>query len=91
MQHNIVKGGWGIKERTVNFTFFLKSWSKATVHIVFGQDCRSLPNNDEIDCMYWTDSTTTLQWIQNDKHWRQYVQQRVQEIRQLTPNSLGPV
>ena len=46
---------------------------------------RSLPNNDEIECIYWTDSTTTLQWIQNDKHWRQYVQQRVQEIRQLTP------
>ena len=46
---------------------------------------RSLPNNDEIECMYWTDSTTTLQWIQSDKRWRQYVQQRVQEIRQLTP------
>ena len=46
---------------------------------------RCLPFHKSIECTYWTDSTTTLQWIQNDKPWRQYVQQRVEEIRQLTP------
>ena len=42
LEHNIVKGGRGITERTVNFTFLFKSWSKATVHIVFGQDCSNM-------------------------------------------------
>ena len=32
----------------------------------------------------WTDSFTTLCWIKNNKSWKQYVQNRVQEIRELT-------
>ena len=33
---------------------------------------------------YWVDSRTVLCWIQNDKHWKQYVKHRVDEIRQMT-------
>ena len=33
---------------------------------------------------YWVDSRTVLCWIQNDKHWKQYVKHHVDEIRQLT-------
>ena len=32
----------------------------------------------------WIDSTTVLYWIKNEKPWKQYVQHRVREIRQLT-------
>ena len=32
----------------------------------------------------WTDSFTTLCWIKNTKAWKQYVQHRVDEIRELT-------
>lgn len=32
----------------------------------------------------WTDSFTTLCWIKNNKAWKQYVQHRVNEIRELT-------
>ena len=32
----------------------------------------------------WTDSFTTLCWIKNNKAWKQYVQHRVDEIRELT-------
>ena len=32
----------------------------------------------------WTDSFTTLCWINNDKTWKQFIQQRVKEIRELT-------
>ena len=32
----------------------------------------------------WTDSMTTLCWIKNERVWKQYVGQRVDEIRRLT-------
>ena len=32
----------------------------------------------------WTDSMTVLHWISNRKAWKQYVQHRVSEIRELT-------
>ena len=32
----------------------------------------------------WTDSFTTLCWKNNDKVWKQFIQQRVKEIRKLT-------
>ena len=32
----------------------------------------------------WTDSMTTLCWIKNERTWKQYVQHRVEEIRNLT-------
>ena len=35
----------------------------------------------------WTDSRAVLCWITNEKCWNQYVQRRVQEIRQLTPKA----
>ena len=34
--------------------------------------------------IYWTDSMTTLCWIKNQRVWKQYVQHRVDEIRNLT-------
>ena len=34
-----------------------------------------------------TDSRAVLCWITNEKPWNQYVQRRVQEIRQLTPKA----
>ena len=33
------------------------------------------------DVFLWTDSFTTLCWIKNNKNWKQYIQNRVQEIR----------
>ena len=44
---------------------------------------KALPN--EVNRInYWVDSRTVLCWIKNDKHWKQYVKHRVDEIRQLT-------
>ena len=34
--------------------------------------------------VYWCDSETTLCWIKNRRVWKQYVQNRVEEIRSLT-------
>ena len=42
----------------------------------------SLPLDTET--FYWVDSITTLYWIQNVKGWKQYVEHRVREIRQLS-------
>ena len=39
---------------------------------------------DDPEVFLWTDSYTTLCWIINYKTWKQYVQRRVTEIRQLT-------
>jgi hypothetical protein len=39
---------------------------------------------DDPEVFLWTDSYTTLCWIRNYKTWKQYVQRRVTEIRQLT-------
>ena len=38
----------------------------------------------ELGMYYWTDSYTTLCWIKNNHHWKQYVQHRVSEIHSLT-------
>ena len=53
-------------------------------------------NADEV--FYWVDSMTTLQWIRNDRVWKQFVQHRVNEIKGLSsvqawrfcPGSLNP-
>ena len=37
-----------------------------------------------VKTIYWTDLTTALCWIRNEKPWKQYVQHRVDEIRRLT-------
>ena len=34
--------------------------------------------------VYWVDSNTALYWIKNEGNWKQYVNHRVNEIRQLT-------
>ncbi|XP_028400806.1 uncharacterized protein LOC114523939 [Dendronephthya gigantea] len=47
---------------------------------------------------YWVDSSAVLCWIKNNKSWKQYVQNRVQEIRKLSskeswkycPGSMNP-
>jgi hypothetical protein len=43
---------------------------------------KSLPC--DISVTYWVDSTTVLHWIKNERAWKQYVNHRVNEIRQLT-------
>ena len=42
---------------------------------------------DEIPVTLWTDSMSTLCWIKNERIWKQYVGQRVDEIRRLTPTN----
>ena len=37
-----------------------------------------------MEIFYWVDSMTTLHWIRNDRNWKQYVQHRVNEIRDLS-------
>jgi len=38
---------------------------------------------NDVRLFYWTDSYTALHWIQNQKLWKQFVLQRVSEIRKL--------
>ena len=38
----------------------------------------------EIDTTHWVDSTAALCWIKNDRVWKQYIRNRVAEIRSLT-------
>lgn len=38
----------------------------------------------DLPVILWTDSTTALCWIQNDKNWTTFVSNRVKEIRRLT-------
>ena len=44
----------------------------------------SLKLSDLCSTTFWVDSSTVLFWILNDKPWKQYVQHRVGEIRELT-------
>ena len=46
---------------------------------------KSLPC--EIEPTFWVDSTTVVCWIKQEKPWKQYVQNRVQEIRQIVPEA----
>ena len=41
----------------------------------------------EIEPTFWVDSTTVIFWIKQEKPWKQYVQNRVQEIRQIVPEA----
>ena len=43
---------------------------------------KSLPCDISVTC--WVDSTTVLYWIKNERSWKQYMNHRVNEIRQLT-------
>ena len=38
----------------------------------------------QLRTFHWTDSSAVLCWIRNEKPWKQYVSQRVKEIRNLT-------
>ena len=38
----------------------------------------------QLGTINWSDSTTALCWIKNERVWKQYVQHRVEEIRSLT-------
>ncbi|KAL9977059.1 hypothetical protein ACROYT_G014423 [Oculina patagonica] len=42
----------------------------------------------EYPTVLWSDSTTALCWIKNERVWKQYIAQRVEEIRRLTPKDL---
>lgn len=37
-----------------------------------------------VDVVHWVDSFSVLCWIQNDKPWKRYISNRVEEIRQTT-------
>ena len=41
------------------------------------------PLISELRSLYWVDSYTTLCWIKTIQPWKQYVQQRIMEIRKL--------
>ena len=43
--------------------------------------------NRDIDPVYWVDSMTTLFWIRREKQWKQYMANRVKEIRRLSPKN----
>ncbi len=45
---------------------------------------KKMLNLIDIPCTYWTDSTTALAWIQNDRNWGVFVAARVKEIRELS-------
>ena len=38
----------------------------------------------KLKCFYWVDSNVALCWIKNERVWKQYVQNRVNEIRKLS-------
>ena len=42
----------------------------------------------EYTTVLWSDSTTALFWIKNERVWKQYIGQRVEKIRRLTPKDL---
>ena len=42
----------------------------------------------EFPTVLWSDSTTALCWIKNERIWKQYIGQRVEEIRRLSPKDL---
>ncbi|KAL9955907.1 hypothetical protein ACROYT_G037306 [Oculina patagonica] len=42
----------------------------------------------EYPTVLWSDSATALCWIKNERVWKQYIGQRVEEIRRLTPKDL---
>ena len=46
--------------------------------------CICKNSNLDYDTYYWTDSVTVLCWLKNHKQWKQYVKNRVEEIRNLT-------
>lgn len=39
---------------------------------------------EEVEEFYWVDSMVVLHWIRNERSWKQYIQNRVNEIRSLT-------
>lgn len=45
---------------------------------------RKIMELPSIPITYWTDSTTALAWIKNDRNWGVFVAGRVKEIRQLS-------
>ena len=54
--------------------------------LIFARLVNKLKSLDiESPAVLWTDSMTTLCWIKNERVWKQYVGQRVEEIRGLTP------
>ncbi|GFU93830.1 uncharacterized protein TNCV_1660541 [Trichonephila clavipes] len=41
-------------------------------------------NLEDIPSQYWTDSSTALYWIQHEDHWGTFMNNRKEEIRNLS-------
>ncbi|XP_071036524.1 uncharacterized protein [Parasteatoda tepidariorum] len=55
----------------------------ATISARFSTEVRKKFKTDDVH--FWTDSTTVLAWLKREETWGVFVQNRVQEIRKLTP------
>ncbi|GFS88889.1 integrase catalytic domain-containing protein [Nephila pilipes] len=56
------------------------------------QLCRSVLSAlqwDNVNSHYWTDSTTVSSWNQREKLWSLFVNDRIQEVRELTDPTSG--
>ncbi|GFY74248.1 uncharacterized protein TNIN_500691 [Trichonephila inaurata madagascariensis] len=45
---------------------------------------RKAMNLEDIQSLYWTDSSTALYWMQQEDHWDTFVNNRVEEIRNIS-------
>ena len=71
-----------IKKQTIPRLELLGATILARLLNTVQQQLNSLPLDTQSFC--WTDSFTTLCWIKNERQWKPYVQNRVEEIRNLT-------
>lgn len=54
------------------------------IAVRLAKEVMSYLKNEDIVCCFWSDSSTALAWIKNDRRWGTFVQNRVDEIRAST-------